>query len=166
MTLDTVYTVSQIVAALAVILTLVPLVISIRQNTQAQRTTSVESLTAAITSINVPAMQSPELGNALASIRQDWWSATREQRIMAHYFLFSYFKLMEQAWYQHRAGVLVASQWEGWAVSTSNYFHCQGVPDVWWPMRKSAYSKEFQTYLDSTPAQAGARHLSDIFDKA
>jgi len=110
MTLETIYMTSQVLASLAVILTLVPLLISIRQNTRAQLTTSVESLTTAITSINIPAMQSPELGSALALVREDWWSATRDQRIMAHYFLFSYFKLMEQAWYQHRSGVLATSQ--------------------------------------------------------
>ena len=73
MTLETIYTVSQIIAAIAVILSLVPLVISIRQNTKAQLTASVEGLTAAITAINVPAMQSPELGDALSRVREDWW---------------------------------------------------------------------------------------------
>ena len=165
MTLETIYTVSQIIAAIAVILSLVPLVISIRQNTKAQLTASVEGLTAAITAINVPAMQSPELGDALSRVREDWWGATREQRIMAHYFLFSYFKLMEQAWYQHRSGVLAASQWQGWAVSTSNYFHSPGVKDVWWPLRKSAYSKEFQNYLETSTATQGVTPLTDIFDR-
>lgn len=163
MTLDTIYMISQIIASIAVILTLFPLLISIRQNTRAQLTTSVESLTAAITSINVPAMQSPELGNALALTREDWWSATREQRIMAHYFLFSYFKLMEQAWYHHRAGVLDRSQWEGWETSTANYFHSPGVRDTWWPLRRTAYSREFREFLEASKPHPESRSLADIF---
>jgi len=163
MTLEAIYMISQVIASIAVILTLVPLLISIRQNTRAQLTTSVESLTTAITSINVPAMQSPELGNALALVREDWWSATRDQRIVAHYFLFSYFKLMEQAWYQHRSGVLAKSQWEGWEVSTTNYFHSPGIRNIWWPMRRTAYSREFRDFLEASQPHEESSSLVDIF---
>ena len=54
MTLNDAYLVSQIIASVAVILSLIAVIISIRQNTRAQRTASVQSLTAAIAAINVP----------------------------------------------------------------------------------------------------------------
>src|SRR6266487_6467649 len=105
---------AEIVSALAVTLTLIALIVTIRQNTRSQKALAVDSLAAAITSINVPAMESPALGSALAKATADWRSATREERIVAHYFLFSLFKLLENAWYQQKAGILDKTQWLGW----------------------------------------------------
>src|SRR5580693_6221432 len=105
---------AEITSALAVTFTLIALIISIRQNTKSQKALVVDSLAAAITSINVPAMESPVLGSALSKATADWGSATREERIVAHYFLFSFFKLLENAWYQQKTGVLDKGQWLGW----------------------------------------------------
>jgi hypothetical protein len=91
MNLQVIVALAQIVSALAVLLTLVVLIISIRQNTRSQKALVVDSLAAAITSINVPAMESPVLGSALSKASADWSSASREERIIAHFFLFSFF---------------------------------------------------------------------------
>src|SRR3979409_841872 len=97
---------AEIVSALAVLLTLVVLIVSIRQNTRSQKALVVDSLAAAIASINVPAMESHALGSAISKATANWGSASREERIMTHYFLFSFFKLSENAWYQQKAGIL------------------------------------------------------------
>ncbi len=114
MSLQTLVAVAEIVSALVVALTLIALIVSIRQSTKSQKALVVDSLAAAITSINVPAMESPALGSALAKATADWRSATREERIVAHYFLFSLFKLLENAWYQQKAGILDQAHWLGW----------------------------------------------------
>lgn len=168
MSLNDAYLLSQIVAALAVVLSLIGLMLSIWQNTRAQKTLSVQSLTAAITSINVPAMESPQLGLALLVATEDWGAATRDQRIISHYFLFSYFKLCEQAWDQHRSGVLDGGQWSGWEASLLRYYHSPGVAAGWWPNRSESYSQEFREYLASTPKPVVAAHqsLRALFDGA
>lgn len=53
-------------------------------------------------------------------------SASREERIIAHYFLFSFFKLLENAWYQPRAGILDQAQWIGWETLLRKYYHADG----------------------------------------
>ena len=126
MDLQVLVALAEIVSALAVVLTLVVLIISIRQNTKSQKALVVDSLAAAITSINVPAMESPALGSALSKATADWSSATREERIIAHYFLFSFFKLLENAWYQRRAGILDQAQWIGWETLLRKYYHADG----------------------------------------
>ena len=139
--------------------------LQIRQNTQSQRVVAVDSLAAAIAAINVPAMQSPVLGEALSKALQDWGSASREQRIVAHYFLFSYFKLGESAWYQQKSRVLDPTQWVGWETMLRAFYQSAGVKSVWWPRRRHAYSHEFQSYLaasPSPPAEIGS--LNDLFD--
>ena len=89
--------IAEIVGAVAVVVTLVFLVVSIRQNTNSQRALAVESLTAAITAINVPAIESPKVGAAVAKAVNDWDNASRDERIIAHFFIFSFFKLAENA---------------------------------------------------------------------
>ena len=155
---------SQVIAALAVLASLVFVGLQIRQNTRSQRVVAVSSLASAIAAINVPAMESPAFGEALSKSFHDWGSASREQRIVSHYFLFSFFKLSESAWYQRRAQVLDAAQWVGWETLLLAIYHSEGVKSGWWPQRRNAYSPEFQSYLARTPgpvAEIGG--LNELF---
>jgi len=164
MNLQVLVALAEIVSAFAVTLTLIALVVSIRQNTRSQKALAVDSLAAAITSINVPAMQSHLLGSALSKATSDWASASREERIIAHYFLFSFFKLLENAWYQQKAGILDQAQWLGWEMLLRKYYHSDGVRRVWWPGRKHAYSPEFRKFLSVTASPDELGSLNDLFD--
>ena len=117
MTIEQLSSLAQIVGAGAVLASLIFVGLQIRQNTHSQRIVAVESLAAAIAAINVPAMQSPALGTALATALKDWSLASHDERVIAHYFLFCFFKLHEQAWYQYRSRVLDDAQWAGWAAA-------------------------------------------------
>src|SRR5229473_6908313 len=164
MNLQVLVGVAEIVSALAVTFTLIALIISIRQNTRSQKALVVDSLAAAIAAINVPAMESHALGSAISKATADWASATREERIMAHYFLFSLFKLLENAWYQQKAGILDKTQWLGWETILRKYYHADGVRRAWWPSRKDAYSPEFQTFLSGTKPPNELGSLNELFN--
>ena len=162
MNLQVLVALAETVSAFAVTLTLIALIVSIRQNTRSQKALVVDSLAAAITSINVPAMESHLLGSALSKATADWGSATREERIVAHYFLFSFFKLLENACYQQKAGILDQAQWLGWERLLRKYYHADGVRRVWWPGRKHAYSPEFQKFLSGTRSPDELGSLNDL----
>ena len=164
MNLQVLVALAETVSAFAVTSTLIALIVSIRQNTRSQKALVVDSLAAAITSINVPAMESHLLGSALSKATSDWGSASREERIIAHYFLFSFFKLLENAWYQQKAGILDQAQWLGWERLLRKYYHADGVRRVWWPGRKHAYSPEFQKFLSGTRSPDELGSLNDLFD--
>jgi hypothetical protein len=164
MTMENLAAIAEIVNAAAVTLTLLGLIATIRQNTKSQKAMAVDSLAAAIAAINVPATQSPALGSALSSAVNDWASATRDERIMTHYFLFSFFKLHESAWYQLQAGILDAAQWQGWEKGVRKFYHSKGVREVWWPNRRHAFSPEFQAYLAATSPPDEIGSLAAIFD--
>ena len=166
MSLNDAYLVSQIAAAAAVVLTLIVLIATIRQNTRASRVLAVQSITAAIAAINVPAMESPALGRALAATTRDWRSASRAERILSHYFLFTFFKLLEQAWYQRQADVLDDGTWGGWENSLLRFFHSPGVAEGWWPGRRWAYSPAFREYLAKTapPDMTAEASLYALFE--
>ncbi len=80
MTIEETAAIAEIINAVAVTLTLLGLIVTIRQNTKSQKAMAVDSLAAAIAAINVPATQSPALGSALSSAVNDWASATRDVR--------------------------------------------------------------------------------------
>ena len=164
MDLQSVASIAEIVGAIGVVVTLVFLVVSIRQNTTSQRALAVDSLTAAIAAINVPAIESPKVGAAVAKAVVDWENASRDERIIAHYFLFSFFKLSENAWYLRQSNVLDEGQWLGWETSIRKYYHSNGIQKVWWPNRRNAYSLEFQNFLSETTPPDNIGNLADIFD--
>ncbi|HQR54230.1 MAG TPA: hypothetical protein PLZ79_13260 [Burkholderiales bacterium] len=155
---------AEIVNALAVTLTLIALIATIRQSTRTQKALAVDSLAAAIAAINIPAMESPELGSSVARAMEDWGAATRDERILAHYFLFSFFRLCESAWYQRRADILDARQWEGWEKMARKYYHSAGVREAWWPNRGHAYSPAFQAFLAGSAPPDEIGSLKDLFD--
>ena len=164
MTLNTLVSLAEIVSSVAVTLTLLFLITSIRQNTRSQKALAVDSIAAAIAAINIPAMSSPALGSAVLRAVSDWGSATRDERIMAHYFLFSFFRLSENAWYQQKVGILEAGQWEGWEKGVRKYYHSKGVREVWWPARRHSFSTDFQAFLAGTVSPDELGSLNDIFD--
>lgn len=164
MNLDGAVALAEIVNALAVVVTLVILIVSIRQNTRSQKAVAVDSLAAAIAAINVPAIGSPAVGSSIARAVADWSSATRDERITAHYFLFSFFKLSENAWYQQRQGILDEEQWLGWERLLRKYYHSRGVREAWWPSRCNAYSTDFREFLATTVEPPNLGSLSDLFD--
>ncbi len=141
--LQTISSITGIISSIAVTLSLVFLIVSIRQNTNSQKVLAVQSLASSIAALNIPAMESSAIGEALVATGEDWKSATREQRILAHFFLFSYFKLAETAWYQHQAGVLESAQWNGWESVVRSFYHADGVKRGWWPHIGTAYSPAF-----------------------
>ena len=164
MNLQALVAVAEIVSALAVTFTLIALIISIRQNTRSQKALVVDSLAAAIASINVPAMESHALGAAISKATANWGSASREEQIMTHYFLFPFFKLSENAWYQQKAGILDKALWLGWETLLRKYYRCDGVRRVWWPNRQHAYSPEFQRFLSGTNPPDELGNLNALFD--
>ena len=164
MDLETLYLVAQIFGSFSVVISIVGLIVTIRNQTKFQKAVLVDSLAAAITSINVPCTSSPVLGMALSKAVTNWESATREERVMANFFLFSFFKLLENAWYQQRSRVLDHAQWVGWDMMLRKYFHSDGVQKVWWPHRRHSYSPEFQAYLARTTPPTELGNLHDIFE--
>ena len=165
MSLQTIVSLAEIISALAVTLTLIAVMVSLQQNTKSQKALAVESLAAAITAINVPGMESPALGAALAKATADWNSASPEERMVAHFFLFSFFKLLENAWYQQKAGILDQAQWIGWETMLRKYYRADGVQRSWWPARKNGYSPEFQKFLSKTKPPEELSSLAEMFDQ-
>ncbi len=166
MDLQSFASIAEIVGGIAVLISLVFVIVSIRQNTTSQKALAVDSLTAAITAINVPAIESPKVGLAVAKALSDWKAASSEERAVAHFYLFSLFKLWENAWYLRQVNVLDEGQWAGWEALLCKYYHAKGIREVWWPSRCSAFSQEFRQFLEGSDPPQDISELADIFGQA
>jgi hypothetical protein len=159
--LETINSIAQIVAAIGVIASLFYLAAQIRQNTRSQRSIVVDSLTSSLINLLGPQSSDPDLTRSFASATEDWHGASVEDRSRAAATLFTLFKLLENAWFQKRQGTLEREQWEGWDLYVRVYFHRPGV-QVWWADRKAMFAAGFRNYVEGTKPVSGVSPLSQL----
>ena len=159
--LETINSIAQIVAAIGVIASLFYLAAQIRQNTKSQRSVAVDSLTGSLIALLGPQANDASLTRALAAAVEDWHGATEEDRMRAVAVLLAIFKLFENAWFQQRQGTLDREQWQGWDLYTRAYYHRPGVK-TWWSLRRGMFATGFRDYLEATEPIAEAVPLSEL----
>jgi hypothetical protein len=158
--LETINSIAQIVAAIGVIASLFYLAAQIRQNTKSQRSVVVDSLTSSLIALLGP-QADPNMMRAFAAAVEDWHGASEEDRMRAISNLFMTFKLFENAWFQRRHGTLDPEQWEGWDLHMRVYYHRPGV-QVWWSDRKAMFAAGFRKYIEATKPVSGVSPLSQL----
>jgi len=159
--LETINSIAQIVAAIGVVASLFYLAVQIRQNTKSQRSVVVDSLTSSLIALLGQQASDPALTRAFATAVEDWHKATEEDRLRAIAVLFSIFKLFENAWFQQRQGALEREQWEGWDLYVRVYYHRPGV-QVWWADRRGMFAVGFRKYVEATKPVSGVSPLSQL----
>ena len=159
--LETINSIAQIVAAIGVIASLFYLAAQIRQNTRSQRSVVVDSLTSSLIALLGPQSYDPALMRSFVAAVDDWYGASEEDRTRAVATLFTTFKLFENAWFQHRQGTLDSEQWEGWDLHRRVYFHRPGV-QTWWSDRRGMFAPGFRDYIEGTKLVMGPSPLSQL----
>ena len=161
MSLETINSIAQIVAAIGVVASLFYLGAQIRQNTKSQRSVVVDSLTSSLIALLEPQAADPKLTRSLAAAVEDWDGAGEEDRLRAVATLLALFKLFENAWFQKRQGTLEREQWEGWDLYIRVYFHRPGA-QVWWADRRGMFAVGFRNYVEATEPISGVRPLREL----
>jgi hypothetical protein len=162
MSLETINTVAQLIAAAGVIASLFYLGVQIRQNTRSMRAIVVDSLAHCLVDLLGPQASDPVSMRAFAAVTEDWQGATEEDRIRATPFIFATFKLFENAWFQQRQGTLDIQQWEGFDVYIRMYYHRPGVK-TWWQMRRAAFARGFRDYVERSEPISELPPISRLF---
>jgi hypothetical protein len=146
-TLETINSITQMIAAIGVIASLFYLSVQIRQNTRSMRAVVVDALTRGIAEIL--SGQTPETLRGFARVMENLERASDDDRLRALPQFFALFKLFENAWFQQRQGTLDREQWQGWDAYIRTYYHHQGIKS-WWGMRRAAFAPGFRDYLEAT----------------
>jgi hypothetical protein len=159
--LETLNTLAQLLAAAGVIASLFYLAAQIRQNTRSMRAVVVDSLAHSLADLLGPTGQDPQFQLSFARVIEDWNGASEEDRAKAVSFLLAVFKLFENAWFQKRQGTLEEEQWEGWDAYLRLYYHRPGVR-TWWQMRRATFAAGFRNYVESTRPMKDLPSLGEV----
>jgi hypothetical protein len=76
--------------------------------------------------------------------------------------LFSLFKLLENAWYQQKAGILDQAHWLGWESLLRKYYQAKEVRRVLVAKPQAPYSPEFQKLLSETKPPEELSSLAEL----
>ena len=122
MTLDQWASVSQSVGVVLIIASLAYVGVQVRQNTNAQLTTSRQATLAAHVELLGRSMEYPEATEALGSSADD---------IRFNAWLVMYLRITEFAWYQYQNGILDKTSWESYMAPTVAVFAADRARLVW-----------------------------------
>ena len=148
MTLPELAAIGEIVSSVAVIISLVYLAIQIRQNTEAERTSTYQSIVSDFGALNNNMASTPELSDMFVRGLEDFNQFNPSERARISQAFFQCFRYFENMFYQHHRGYLDEEIWVGWKRLILTYYSRPGF-QTWWEFRKDVYSEPFVKFLAS-----------------
>ena len=152
---DAIQAVAELMAASGVVISLVYLSTQVRQNTKSIRSAANQDLLTSLNTILDFSKQSAhgsDIYDALA--RGDLSDLTPGQRGAARNTLVQMCRLYEQAFLQHRAGLLDDEVWAGWSRQITMSVGFPGFR-LGWPAIRPMLNPTFSNWVDSLTTQAG-----------
>jgi hypothetical protein len=145
MTLEQGYFIVQIVAGVAVVLSLIYVGIGVRQNAQAVRLGTSQRV---LQEIRETVQLATNAGLADIFLRGVQGAALEGQEKMRFYaFIGSFFRVLENGYFQFQAGALDPRLWRGMQRQWADLLSTAGARANW-EVRKHWYSDEFQQYFE------------------
>jgi len=138
--------IGEIISSIAVIISLIYLAIQIRQNTDAERTTTYQSIVSDFGALNISMASTPELSDMFVRGLEDFNQFKPAERARISQAFFQCFRYFENMFYQHHRGYLDEEIWTGWKRLILTYYSRPGF-QTWWEFRKDVYSEPFVKFL-------------------
>lgn len=155
MTLEQISDVSQAVAAVAVVLSLVALILETRQNTKMMRATAVWDSQMSFVSINETLAEGGALSDLAFRVFTAHESLTPYERHLWHRYMRAVFQRVEAQFALYRSGVLDAEIWELRRTYTRSLLLNPLVAEIWRLEKgNSMLTKAFIAELEATSADA------------
>lgn len=139
--------VGEFIGAIAVVVTLIYLAIQVRQNTNALKLSTTQSVTEELQDMYALLASSQELTEVLVKAsRESELHGTERGRYSA--FTSNLIRVYENAFLQKRAGVIDQAHWVGMTRMMIDYTSMAAFQQYWLD-RKHWVSDEFQDYMDT-----------------
>ncbi|GAC1452991.1 MAG: hypothetical protein PVSMB6_06420 [Steroidobacteraceae bacterium] len=152
MPLEQIFYLTQSVAAMAVLASLVFVGLEIRQNSREARAQTEQHIASSWFEMGKMIADHPAaFGAGLRSSDPVFADLKEEDRLVFVSILFVLFKHYENIFRQVQTGHIDADTWAAWSVHVRIYFHQPGVR-TWWAMRGAAFAPSFRTFLESSAA--------------
>lgn len=171
MTLEVIYFISQVIAAVALVLSLIFVGIQIRQNTEQAKRNEAATKAAAAESAHQALIEwqrsiTPELATIAVKANTDFDSLSPEEVFLMGTVITRLLLSMQEAHAKWLDGSLVDSRWRVW----NEYAAFSVSPAVLkiWNQRRSMFSDEFQAFFDRKIAEGpanGKLHMHNFVPK-
>ncbi|MGA7296928.1 MAG: hypothetical protein WBW92_05420 [Rhodanobacteraceae bacterium] len=153
---------SDLIGAIAVVVSLVYLAIQIRQNTHAMRAETAREVVASIRANNTTVACDAELFRIFSIITENPSRLSPEDRGRATHLLFNHFRSIEDAHHQYTKGNLDEDIWAGWSRTFSDYINSPGWRE-YWELRRDYFSSAFARYVDELDSDRKSIRLNSQF---
>ena len=143
--------ISGMLAAIAVVISVVYLAIQVQRNTQATYSQAHHLTTIALAETAATIASSGELSRVyrLGLSAPDQLDEDEFFRFAA--IATSQFRTFENLFFQYRSGLVSEDFWNGHRENILWFFHCPGT-QIWWKDKRLAYSKGFREFLENSKA--------------
>jgi len=138
----------EFVGAIAVVLTLFYLTTQIRQSSRSMKSSAAQAVLQSISEQYRVAAESEKLAHVVRLGFEDFEELDADEANQFLFWLFSWFRLMEQAHYHFENGDIPESTWKGQLAHISAYFASSAVMRFW-ELRGALFSDEFQSLIKS-----------------
>ncbi len=148
MTWGTAGTIAELVAAVAVVVSLWYLAVQLRQNTELARAELEVQFGVVWAELHDSMIQNPELARAY-DLAGNNWSELSEENVRAYlWFVAKSFHILEGMFRQHRRGLLADDAWEPYERYIAGVLRIDAVMG-WWQSDGSLTSKEFHSHVEN-----------------
>jgi hypothetical protein len=136
--------IGEIVSSVAIVLTLIYLIVEIRQNTEALYAQSRQSVLAGSQTQLTGLMENPEIVTSITKSGP----LTAEENIRLNAFLQSALRTREFTWLQYQNGVVDEPAWRTEVAIIQFIFDSQRTRDWWAAVGRRVYAEEFSSFVD------------------
>lgn len=162
MSITVIVAASQIVGAIAVVLTLLYVGVEIRQNSKAIRSSNATAVHINIQNLAQATMMDRELGKILLRSVKGEERLSPEEKLAAYGWFFQMLKTGELAYQSRQQGDLDEAYYEGAITFMRSFYQTPGF-QKYWQDRKFAFSPNFRNQVEIWMSEKAPLTVADIY---
>ena len=147
MNLNDLANIGQVVGAIAVVISLIYVALQIRQNTNAVRSATAQTVHEHFARWYHLVAANDELAKIVANGLRDYGSLSEHERVRFIAAFMSFLSYSQNAFLKWRDGLLASSLWMGWELVIMNLV-CAPGGKAFWKDRAYMFGDEFRRYID------------------
>ena len=161
MALDQLGSIGSIISGIAVVISLIYLDIQIRQNTEAGRTSTYQSIVSDFGTMNNNLAGNPELSHMFVYALENYHEFNDQEKARISQMFFQIFRMFENMFYQQKKGYLDQDLWIGWKRLMLTYFARPGF-QTWWEHRRVVYAEPFVQFLETEKLDLSVKSYKEL----
>jgi hypothetical protein len=151
MTIEELGSIGELIAAVATLGTLIYLALQIRQNTASTKIVASQSILNSLNQALHIASSSPQAAKATILGQTDYASLSEDEQAQFIVWIFSWFRVLEQAYFYYEKGYLEEDIWAGQVEHLKQVIKRPAV-DAWWSAQQVYFGSRFRALVSAAKA--------------